>query len=287
MQKMQEMEQLASIQGLPTDRNTINKLMTMHPELDNHGINNHQMIGRGGLSGSAQAALAMNTYQNILMRQNSMNSNPSPHQQETSSPFNNSNYNSSPTLQGTASLMPGFIQNSSVGGFSSVQQPLQKQSQQLQQHPSNGGSLVQQNHPQTMQGSQALQQQMIQQLLQMSNNSKSGGLQQQPITGPNANNRGLGRRGGMGFVGNTSVAAVASGHLSGGNAPGPSRSNSFKAASNSENSAGNSGFNQKASDLSQDLLLPEGLVEDIGQDFPDSAFINNELDDDMGYIWKA
>lgn len=285
MQKMQEMEQLASIQGLPTDRNTINKLMAMHPELDSHGINNHQMVGRGGLSGSAQAALALTTYQNILMRQNSMNSNPSPHQQEASSSFNNSNYNPSPTLQGTASLMPGSMQNSSVGGFSSVQQPLQKQSQQLQQHPPNAGSLVQQNHPQTIQSSQAIQQQMIQQLLQMSSNSKSGGAQQQPLTGPNAN-RSMGRRG-MGFVGNTPVAAVPSGNLSGSNVPGPSRSNSFKAASNSESSAGNSGFNQKASDLPQDLHLPEGLVDDIGQDFPENGFINNDLDEDLGYVWKA
>ncbi|KAG6574157.1 putative transcriptional regulator SLK2, partial [Cucurbita argyrosperma subsp. sororia] len=278
IQKMQEMEQLASIQGLPTDRNTMNKLMAMHSELDNHGINNHQMIGRGGMSGS-QAALALTTYQNMLMRQSSMNSNPSPHQQEASSSFNNANYNPSPTLHGTASLMPGSIQNSSVGGFSSVQQTLQKQSQQLQQHPPNTGSLVQQNHPQTIQGSQAIQQQMIQQLLQMSSNSKSGGAQQQPLTGPNAN-RSLGRRG-LSFVGNsTSVVA-------GSNAPGPSRSNSFKAASNSESSAGNSGFNQKDSDLQQDLPLPEGLVEDIGQDFPENGFINNDLDEDLGYVWKA
>lgn len=285
MQKMQEMEQLASIQGLPTDRNTINKLMTLHPELDNHGINNHQMIGRGGFSGSAQAALAMTTYQNILMRQNSMNSNPSPHQQEASSSFNNPNYNPSPTLQGTVSLMPGSVQNSSVGGFSGAQQALQKQSQQLQHHPPNPGSLVQQNHHQTIQGGQALQQQMIQQLLQMSSNNKSAGLQQQPLTGPNAN-RSLGRRG-MGFVGNTSVAAVASGNMSGSNVPGPSRSNSFKAASNSESSAGNSEFNQKGSDFPQDLHLPENLVEDIGQDFPENGFINNDLDEDLGYVWKA
>ncbi|KAG7014785.1 putative transcriptional regulator SLK1 [Cucurbita argyrosperma subsp. argyrosperma] len=283
MQKMQEMEQLASIQGLPT---TVNKLMAMHPEHDNHGINNHQMIGRGGLSGSAQAALAMTTYQNILMRQSSMNSNPSPRQQEALSSFNNSNYNPSPTLQGNAFLMPGSIQNS-VGSFSSAQQTLQKQSQQLQQHPPNAGSLVQQNYPQTIQGSQALQQQMIQELLQMSSNSKSGGLQQPPLTGPNAN-RSLTRRG-TGFVGNTSVAAVASGNLSGSNAPcpGPSRSNSFKAASNSECSAGNSGFNQKASDFPEDLHLPESLVEDIGQDFPENGFLNNDLDDDLGYVWKA
>ncbi|KGN57348.1 probable transcriptional regulator SLK2 [Cucumis sativus] len=285
MQKMQEMEQLVSIQGLPTDRNTINKLMTLHPELDNHGMNNHQMIGRGGFSGSAQAALAMTTYQNILMRQNSMNSNPSPHQQEASSSFNTSNYNPSPTLQGSTSLIPGSVQTSSVGGYPGSQQPLQKQSQPpLQQHPPNTGTLVQQNHPQMMQGSQALQQQMIQQLLQMSNNSKSGSLQQQPLTGPNAN-RSIPRRG-MAYVGNTSVPAGVSGNLSGSNVPGPSRSNSFKAASNSESSAGNSGFDQKASDLPQ-LHFPESLVEDIGQDFPESGFINNELDEHLGYVWKA
>ncbi|RDX93838.1 putative transcriptional regulator SLK2, partial [Mucuna pruriens] len=42
--KMQEMEQLASVQGLPPDRNTLNKLMAMNPGLNNHINNTHNMV---------------------------------------------------------------------------------------------------------------------------------------------------------------------------------------------------------------------------------------------------
>ncbi|XP_061995991.1 probable transcriptional regulator SLK2 [Rosa rugosa] len=41
MQKIQEMEQLASIQAMPTDRNTLSNLMVLHPGLNNQ-MNNKQ-----------------------------------------------------------------------------------------------------------------------------------------------------------------------------------------------------------------------------------------------------
>ncbi|KAE8022488.1 hypothetical protein FH972_008283 [Carpinus fangiana] len=283
MQKMQEMEQLANVQGLPTDRNTLNKLMALHPGLNNQISNNHNMVGRGALSGSAQAALALTSYQN---RQNPMNSNSHSLQQEASSSFNNSNQSPSSNLQGTAGLISGSMQNLPASAFSSPHLPPQQpqQPQQLQQRSLSGNNLLQQNHPQTPHGNQVLQQQMLQQLLQMSNSS---GVQQQSLGGPNAN--GSVARNGLGFGGNTTAAPAAMANASGSNGPAPSRSNSFKAASNSDSAAGgNNGFNQRSPDLPQNLHLQDDIVvPDISSDFTDNGFLNGDFDDNIGYGWKA
>ncbi|OMO86008.1 hypothetical protein CCACVL1_09871 [Corchorus capsularis] len=218
MQKMQEMEQLATVQGLPTDRNTLNKLMALHPGINNAMANNHHMVGRGNLSGSAQAALALTNYQNMFMRQNSMNSNPNSLHQEASSSLNNSNQSPSSNFQGPAALLPGSMQ-----------------------------------------------------------------------TMPNVN--GSVARNGVGFASNTTAPAPTTSNVSGGVAgPAPSRSNSFKAApSNSDSSAagGNNGFNQRGPDLPQNLHLQDDIVPDIAHEFSDNGFFNNDLDDSMGYGWKA
>ncbi|XVF09805.1 hypothetical protein REPUB_Repub07fG0128300 [Reevesia pubescens] len=284
MQKMQEMEQLASVQGLPTDRNTLNKLMALHPGVNNPMDNNHHMIGRGSLSGSAQAALALSNYQNLLIRQNSMNSNPNSLHQEASSSFNNSNQSPSSNFRGPAALLPGSMQTLPVSGLSSPCLPAQ---QQQQQRTLSANNLIQQNHPQSSQGNQALQQQMIQQLLhEMSNNNT--GVQQQSLSGQNGNvNSG---RNGVGFGSNTTAAAAAASNVSGSvGGPAPSRSNSFKAASNSDSSAaaGNNGFNQRAPDLPQNLHLQDDIISDIAPEFTENGFFNSELDDNMGYGWKA
>uniref|UniRef100_A0A5B7AIB5 Putative SEUSS-like 2 n=1 Tax=Davidia involucrata TaxID=16924 RepID=A0A5B7AIB5_DAVIN len=279
--QMQEMEQL----GLPTDRNTLNKLMAQHPGMNSQMGNSHQMVGRGALSGSAQAALALSSYQNLLMRQNSMNSNSNSLHQEASPSFNNSNQNPSSTFQGPTALLPGTLQNLPSSGFSNSQLP---QQQQMQQRSLNGNGLLQQNHPQPSQGSQALQQHMIQQLLQDMKNNTGGGVQQQSHAGQNAN--GSVGRDGMGFGSNPSAATAASvngpGSIMG---PTPSRSNSFKAASNIDSSAagGNNGFNQKAPDLSQNLHLSDEMVQDIAHDFTENGFFNSDLEDNMSYCWKA
>ncbi|XP_061359840.1 probable transcriptional regulator SLK2 isoform X2 [Gastrolobium bilobum] len=303
MQKMQEMEQVANVQGLPTDRNTLNKLMAMHPGLNSKINNNHNMGNRGAISGSAQAALALTNYQNLLMRQNSMNSNSGSVQREGSSSFNNANQSPSSTLQGAAgaaALIPGSMQNLPVSGFSSPhlqqhpqhqmqqqqQQQQQQQLQQLQQRSLSANSLLQQSHSQGSQGNQALQQQMIQQLLhEMSNNS--GGVQPQSLGGPNAN--GSMAKNGMTFGGQIPPVNGGTANVSGSNGPVPSRSNSFKAASNSDSSAagGNNGFNQRTSDMQQNLHLPEDVIQDIAHDFADNGFFNSDLDDNMGFGWKA
>ncbi|XP_022724843.1 probable transcriptional regulator SLK2 [Durio zibethinus] len=289
MQKIQEVEQLANVQGLPTDRNTLNKLMALHPGINNTMGNNHHMVGRGTLNGSAQAALALTNYQNLLLRQNSMNSNPKSLHQEASSSFNNSNQGPSSNFQGPATLLPGSMQTLHVSGLSSPHLPAQQsqQQQQLQQHTLKTNNLIQQNHPQSSQGKQASQPQMIQQLLhEMSNNN--AGVQQQSLSGQNGN--GSVGRNGVGLGSNNPAPAAATSNVSGsvsGLASG--RSNSFKAASNSDSSAagGNNGFNQKAPDFTQNLHLQDDLVPDIAHEFAENGFFNSDLDDNMDYDWKA
>ncbi|KAK7380251.1 hypothetical protein VNO78_32757 [Psophocarpus tetragonolobus] len=283
MQKMQEMEQLANAQGLPTDRNTLNKLMALNPGLNNHINNSPNMVNRGALSGSAQAALALTNYQNLLMRQNSLNSSPGSLQREGSS-FNNSNQSPSSALQGTGpALIPGSMQNSSVSGFPSPHLPSPQQQQQhhhLQQRSLSANALLQQNHSQGSQGNQALHQQMIHQLLQdMSNNNV--GMQQQSLGGPNAN--GNMAKNSLGYPPLSGCSA----NVTGNNGPIISRNNSFKTAANSDSSAagGNSGFNQRTSDMPQNLHLQD-VVQDIG-DFTDNPLFNSDLDDNMGFVWKA
>ncbi|KAL2227111.1 UNVERIFIED_CONTAM: putative transcriptional regulator SLK2 [Sesamum indicum] len=278
--QMQETEQQGGgPQGLPTDRNTLNKLMAMQSGLSSPMTNNQQMVGRGPLTGSAQAALALTNYQNLLMRQNSMNStHNSSLQQEVSSPFSTSSQ--APTTPGPSGVLPGTLQNSPVSGFSSGQ-ALQ------QQHSPSGNGLLQQNQSLPAQGSQALQQQMIQQLLQdMSNKNNGTAIPQQSLSVQNQ--AGNTSRDGLGFRGAPATTASGNGP---GNAVGnpPSRSNSFKAASNVESPTpvGNMGFSQKTSDLQQNLHLPDELVSDVAHEFTENGFFNSDLDDNMNFSWKA
>ncbi|KAL6977661.1 hypothetical protein U1Q18_026451 [Sarracenia purpurea var. burkii] len=264
VQKMHDMEQqLAStIQGLPTDRNSLNNVIALHPGLNGQMRNNHHMVGQGGgaLSGSsAQAALALNNYQSLLMRQNSVNSNSNSLQQEASSSFNNPNQNPASPFHGSAAM-----QNSPVSGSFS-------NSQNRSLNGNNGS--IQQNLPQPAQGSgQVLQQQMIQQLLQDMNNN---------------NNSGVGNvtRDGLGFGSNTSTGTSTPVNLAG-----SGRNNSFKAASNGDPSAvagGNNEFSQKASDLPHNLHFSEELVQDMAHDFTENGFFSSDLDDNLGFGWKA
>ncbi|XP_023533026.1 probable transcriptional regulator SLK2 isoform X1 [Cucurbita pepo subsp. pepo] len=284
MQKRQEIQQVATAQGLPTDRN---RMVALHPGLMNNQMNSqNQVIGRGALSSSAHAALALSNYQNLLMRQNSMNSNSSnPLQQGTSSSFNNSNQNQSPSSSshgGTTALTSGPMRNVLGSALSSPHLPSQQ-----------SNNLVAQNHPQSAQGggnnNQAMQHQMIQQLLQISNNN-SGGGQQQPLPGLNTNTNG--KMGGSysGFGGSSSAASGTANASISNTPPAPSRSNSFKSASNGDVSATgghSSGFNQKSEDLPQNLHLEEDIIQDIAHDFTENGFFNSDLDDNMCFAWKV
>ncbi|XP_042504783.1 probable transcriptional regulator SLK2 [Macadamia integrifolia] len=327
MQKLQEMEQVASAQGLPTDRNTLNKLMVMNPSLLSNHTNSNHMVGSGGvLNGSAQAAVAMSNYPNLL-RQNSLNSNSNMLQQEALCSFNGSNQAPSSAFQGLG-LPPVSMQNVPVNGLGN---PHQQQQQSLN---ANSNQIIQQNHPQSSQGNQHMIQQMLQDM--MSNNGGGVQQQQQPPSqqhqqqpqkahgGQNANGNvgedvfnsvngaaaaasggggsGLQIRpaGGTGMVtsalvgfGNNSVtpaAAAANASSTGGMGMAPKRSNSFKAASSNSNCSGVSGnnsFNQRAPPPD----LPQNLhlsemVQDISQEFTENGIFNSDPGD-MSYGWKA
>ncbi|XP_030532455.1 probable transcriptional regulator SLK2 [Rhodamnia argentea] len=272
IQKMQEMQQIANVQGLPTDRSTLNKLMALHPGINNHMGNNQHMVNRGALSGSAQAALALTSYQNMLMRQNSMNTSSNSLQQEASS-CNHSNQNP----PSTPAVLSGSMQKLPVSGYSSPHLTPQHP-QQLQQRSGSSNSLLSPNHPQSSQGNQAFEHQMQQLFQEMSNNSSG------QITNGNV------AKNGVGYGINNAAPQAAASNVSGGAAgPAPSRTNSFKAASNSESSAagGNDGFNQKGPDMPQGLHIQDDMVQDIAQEFTDGGFFNSDLDDTMGFGWKA
>ncbi|KAL2540124.1 putative transcriptional regulator SLK2 [Abeliophyllum distichum] len=273
--KMQEMEQMGGIRGLPTDHDTLNKLMALHPGLNTQMNNNQHMVGRKPLTGSAQGALALTNYQNMLMRQNSMNSNHNSLQQEASSSFNNSNLVPNSTFRGSSlGNLPGHLQNLPTSGFSSSHVLQQHQ----QQRASSGNGLLQQNQPQPSQCSQSLQQQMIQQYLQdMSNKNNGSRVSQQAIPMQGAGGSVTGD--GPGFRNTSSAASAPSA-----NGPGNAGSNSFKTASHSESSAGggNIGLSQKTSDLP----LAGEMVHDIVHEFTENGFFDSDIDE-MNYSWKA
>jgi len=293
MQNMHGMEKL-TFQGLPTDRSALNKLTTQHPGLNSHISNNYQMVNRGVLSGTAQAAFPSN-FQNLLTRQNLMNSNSSSLQHEASSSFsfNNSSQNPSSQFQG-----PSFHQQST-----------------------NGYDMLQQSHLQPYQGNQTIKQQMMQQLLQdMNRNNNVGGMQNAmragvsygsnassgvtsvagngggPIpsvsnsfkAGSNSDSSAAG--GNNGFnptayqVSNSFKAASNSdsstaGGNNGFNPTANQASNSFKAGSNSDSSAagGNNGFNPTAPDLPQNLPLSDEEID---------GFLNSDFDENLGFNWN-
>ncbi|KAL0358987.1 UNVERIFIED_CONTAM: putative transcriptional regulator SLK2 [Sesamum angustifolium] len=239
MQKLQEVDQIGGVQGLPTDRTALNKLMPVHPGLSSQMNNNQHVGGRGALSGSAQAALALTNYQNLLMRQNSMNSTNNSNQQEASSPFSTTSHG---------------LTTAPLGSSATITSAFTKWS-----------SMLQQSQSLPFQGSQALEQQMIQQYLQdMSRKNNGTTIPQQALSAQNPSGNAL--AGGLGF--RNSPAPTGTGHGQGSvHGQPPSRSNSFKGASSNSESSARIGFSQKASDLPQSLHLSDEMVPDIANEF--------------------
>ncbi|PPS10551.1 hypothetical protein GOBAR_AA10092 [Gossypium barbadense] len=278
--QMQEMEQLANAQGQPTNRNTHNKLMALHPGINNPMGSSNHIAGGGASSGSAQAALALTNHWNLLCRQNSINSSPNSHHQEALSSFNNSVHSPS-NFQGSVALLPGSMQSLPVSGLSSPNLA-------AHQPTASTNDLIKQNRPESSQDNEVLQQQMIHRLLHEMSNNNTGG-QQQSLSGHNGT--GSEGRNGVCFGSNAPASAVATSNVSGGVAgPAPSQSNSFKAASNSDSSAtgGNNVFKRGAPDLLQNHLhFQDDIVPDIAHEFTENGFFNSDLDDEQGYGWKA
>ncbi|XP_076889622.1 putative transcriptional regulator SLK2 [Bidens hawaiensis] len=244
-----QMEQISSIPGLPADRNGLSKLVSPNPSVSNPMVNNSQHMGNRGapLSGSAQAALAMPNYQNMLVRK------PSNSQQEASSSFNSPAQNGYP-FQGSASM-------AAVGGFQ--QRPMFQVQPNHQQSPSHSGSHMQQH--------------MIQQLLQDMSNGGGGGPKPS-ISGQSAASGSMGRDGlRYGISTGTSPRPPAV----------PTRSNSFKGASRSDSSANVGVDNQKAVTAEMPHLCDD-IAQDIGSEFTGNCFFeNDELEEGMGFDWKA
>ncbi|KAL0403112.1 UNVERIFIED_CONTAM: putative transcriptional regulator SLK2 [Sesamum radiatum] len=280
MQKLQEVDQIGGVQGLPTDRTALNKLMAVHTGLGSQLNNNQHVGGRGALSGSAQAALALTNYQNLLMRQNSMNSTNNSNQQEAASPFSTTSHGLTTAPPGSSGNLSGTLQPGS--GFSNCQIP---QQQQLHLPSPSGSSIQQQSQSLPFQGSQALEQQMIQQYLQdMSRKNNGTTVPQQALSAKSPS--GNVSTGGLGF--RNSPAPTVTGHGQG-NVHGqpPSRSNSFRGASSNSEPSAHIGFSQKASDLPQSLHLLDEMVPDIANEFLENGFFNSDLDDNMNFSWKS
>ena len=172
------------------------------------------------------------------------------------------------------------MQNLPVGGFPNPQLGAQQQQRV--------SVVSQQNQPlnqHASQGSQALPQYMIQQLLQdFSGNNGTG--QQKTFGGPNMNpNLSIN---GMGYGNNGAPATpAASSNVTGGGGPSVlSKSNSFKAGSNSDSSAAGGGFNQKAPEVLPNLQMTDDIVPELPHDYTENGFFGSDLDDNMGFGWK-
>lgn len=260
MQKLQELEQMAALQGLPTDRNTLSKLMALHSAGLNHFGNINDPASRASPSGSA--SMSFTNYPNMLTRQTSFNTSVSPIQQDPSS----SNGNNGP-----GNILPGSSVQSQRSGAPNPplasQQPLQFHNHSV---IASTSCLPQQNQPTPQvisNNGQALQNQMIQQLLQdMASNNAMAVQQPKPEPGAGPSDTG-------GSIG---------GHAT-------NSSNCYKVASNNDSSStgGKGGLDQKSSDLPQGLQFSDDMISSITDDFLDSGFFNNELDANMGYGWKA
>ncbi|KAM7266654.1 hypothetical protein ACFE04_004551 [Oxalis oulophora] len=267
VQIKQELEQLASVnnKSLPTGRNTLN---------NNMNIAGVGPVGPGALSGSAQGSMALNNYQNIVIRQSNPLNSSVQHQLEASSSFNNNNSSQSPSSSFQVhhgNFMPGT-------GFSS------SSPHHLQQQPltsANSSSLHQRDHHfQSNNNNNTIQQQMIQQLLhEMSNNNNNA--QHQSFSVQNGS---VARNGSS--MGNNNGSTPVSAATPSLPDPATSRSNSFKATSSNTDSGDdnnkNNGFNQRAQ---QNLQLPEESIEDVeAHEFSDNGF----FDSDFGsYNWKV
>lgn len=289
IQKMQEMGQQVGGQGLPNDHSTLNKVLSMHPGLSSSQMNNNSHILRNGiLNTPSQNAVGLSNYQSLL-RQNSMNSNPIPLPLQQESPFSGS---SSPFL-GPVSSIQGSVQNVPVNSASG---PHQLQQQQ-QQHSVNSGLIPQQNHSQ---GSQNVQEHMIQQFLHDMINSGGGRGQQQSSSGQQQSSGGQSANGPHGeenLAGlngtingglsvkssNTSMVgsrvgvdnsggltSTSGANINGGSINGmANQGNGFKGSTANINSmVSNDSFNLKSSDVTQDLEIPE-IDADITPEYPE------------------
>lgn len=120
-QKMLEMEQLGNSAAMngPAQAQMAMTPGTMNGLTGNNNSNNHQqLVGRGAMNGSAQAAAALTNYQSMLMRQNAMN-NPN---SNTGKQEGFSSQNATPNSSQSPSSSSHQRHNLATGGFPSSPQ---------------------------------------------------------------------------------------------------------------------------------------------------------------------
>lgn len=240
------MQETDGMGGLPTDRNTLNKLMALHPSALNTQTQ-HPKFG---------SSLAMSNYQSLLMRQNSMNSSNSVNQHDGSSPFNN------PPTPGPSGTFPG-------GMFQNPQMQ-----QQLQLQPQNGNVLTKQSQPLLSQNNQSsLQHQMLQQFLHdMSKKNNAGAVMQQQQTYSVLNP-------GIRNSPSTSTQVQPPSRSD-------SFKSAASIKSEPPAPVAQMGYSQKSSYFPEGLHSSDEMVPDIAQHFIENGFFNSDLDESMNFSWK-
>ncbi|EOA14591.1 hypothetical protein CARUB_v10027841mg [Capsella rubella] len=167
---------------------------------------------------------------------------------------NNTTIQQEPSRNRSASPSYQFVHSPSISGVSSHLSP------QRQMPSSSYNSSTQQYHqqpPSCSSGNQTLEQQMIHQIWQQMANSNGGsGQQQQSLSGQNVMNS------------NASVGRNRTDYVP--TAETPSTSNRFR---------GSKGLEQSQNQ--------DGMVSNTSLNFGNNGFFSNEVDESMGYSWKA
>lgn len=135
MQKMQGMQMISGIQGIPNERNALSGLVAIQPGV-NSSMNNNIQVG-------SQGPLALSNYQSALMKQSMINSNS--RQDHSSSFINRSPFQGQPLQNNNGKLLADY-QRFPCGIFQVQQNQNQNQNHLHQPSSQVGGNQVIQ-HP--------------------------------------------------------------------------------------------------------------------------------------------
>ncbi|KAL8148240.1 hypothetical protein AgCh_005556 [Apium graveolens] len=247
LQTRQDFEFLADIQGLSSSWNTCNKPVAQQQGQGNQQSNDNEMVSRGALSGSAEAALNFSNFQNHLARQNSINSN-SNSQQDAISSYSNLNQ-----ICSSSSVIGSSVQNLPARGFTKPHLL----------HP--------RNHFQTSH----------RQILQNTNKGDTGSRpQKQCHSGQSASGSGEGERPGFG-VSSSGAGTFDVYGSEGANRSVTTTSDSHSGTPNSESSA--AGNYQKAPVVAHNVQLSEEFFQGMVNEFAESGYFSSDLEDAMPF----
>ncbi|CAM8906026.1 unnamed protein product [Rhodiola kirilowii] len=283
MQKFQELEQLGSICGPPTNPKTVNNWMATHPGYKNHMVHNQAMIPSETLSGPTQAPLGTTNYHNVQTRQNSRTLNPNSLQQEAAFSVNNSNQIPSSVVQEQSPLVQGLMNNLPVGGFPDVH---------LVRSFNVNNDLLRQRNPQFSQSNQTLQQRMIHQLMQEMSSNGGAPVQQPTFSGQNGTSMSAAGRKKVEFCNNAASDSAKARPCTNASARSPSPtssiSNSQKAApTNGGSSADGVDCKPKVSDPPQNYCMAEEDFPDIASEFIGNGIFDHDFYGNLNFSWDT